>query len=689
MQYWLANYRSLAVRFTVSILTACLLAACGGGGGSNSSSSGNRNNAQQEEAPLPETPAEDEVDDISDAIGGEMYNRSAEYPDSVNLPLQFITTLGGKKLSARVTLPADEDGNPLPGPFPVILTQSAYNTNLLSQLLGVLPGNGLLGVNDSFLVRRGYAQVAVDALGTGASEGGWELLGEEEQIGFADAVDWVDTQPWSNGKLGVAGVSYMAISSLFAAQRRPDSIDAVFASLPMGDAMRGTVGVGGLINGLFMSTWMTITHTTATQNLTTALANPQYMSQIMGATQEHVDQLDSYHIPLIDAALDGAPQYTYDGEFWQLRSPITHMDQITAPTFILGALHDIFQRDEPLLYEMLANNGVDSRLVIYNGTHFINFVSTHIGNEQVAPIDFLLLQWFDKHLKELDSGTENIPAVVQHVKNYPTESTPEEFQNDSYATTTAWPHPQAYAERWYLRGDGSLTREPAEEDETQHTMTNPEHPVGSAHNSDGLLVFELIINDGTKCSRSFEQWTLGLTLPKSCFSNSDKTQQQKVIYETAPMEEDYYINGPIQADIWIDSTVTEAVVSVQVEELSEKQSLPITNGQLLASGREVDLEHARFLNGEMIQPYHYFTEETSQPLVPGEIVKMQIEIFPTSAIIRKGNKLRIAISPSNQAQAMLNYPRQAEAEGGTTTLHISPQHPSSVVLPIVPTSALN
>ncbi|HVK99214.1 MAG TPA: CocE/NonD family hydrolase C-terminal non-catalytic domain-containing protein, partial [Dongiaceae bacterium] len=158
---------------------------------------------------------------------------------------------------------------------------------------------------------------------------------------------------------------------------------------------------------------------------------------------------------------------------------------------------------------------------------------------------------------------------------------------------------------------------------------------------------------------------------------------------TEPMEEDYYINGPIQADIWIDSTVTEAVVAVQVEELSSKQSLPITNGQLLASVRTVDESRSRFMDGEMIQPYHYLTEEKAQWLVPGEVVKMSIEIFPTSAIIRKGNKLRIAISPSNQAQGMMNYPRQDLARGGVTTIHIGPNTPSSVVLPVVPTSALN
>lgn len=688
-------------RSCVVAIASCVLIACSGGNGSSAPAAQPR---VSQDTPASDTPAsdtpedagdheipplDDDSDDAIDAIGGSHYFRPAEYRYAVNLPLQFVEMSTGKKLSVRVTLPANEKGEPAPGPFPVILTQSGYNTNLLSYLFMGTPGNLMLGATDPFVVKRGYAQVAVDALGTGASEGGWELFGEEEQIGFADMVDWVHEQPWSNGKVGVAGVSYMAISSLFAAQRRPDSIDAVFASLPMGDAMRGIVGTGGLLNAHFMSTWMRITQILSTQNVQTALANPKHMAHLMNVNKEHVAQIESYYMPLIDDALWNAPYVTYDGEFWRTRSPLEHIDQIKAPTMIFGALHDLFQRDEPLLYENLSSRGIDARLVIYNGSHFPNFVTSHVGNNAVAPIDFLMLQWFDKYLKGMDTGTENIPQVVQFVKNYPTESTPEEFRNDSFATTTTWPHPQAAAERWHLRGDGSLTRAVPGEDEPGHTMTNPEHPFGRAYRSDGLLGFEVHINDGTECSRSYEQWILGLTLPKACFSNADKSTQQRLTFETAPMAEDFYINGPIQADIWIDSTVTEAVVAVQVEELSDKQSLPITNGQLLASMRAVDESRSRFMSGEMIHPFHYFTEEKSQLLVPGEVVKMQVEIFPTSAIIRKGNRLRIAISPSNQAQGMLNYPRQALAEGGVTTIHNSPQYPSSIVLPVVPTSALN
>lgn len=681
-------------RGILAALVSLALAACSGEDGDAGPTGDRGAQNPTPETPSTETPDTESPDNGKDPgvsdIGVKIYERAAEYPQAVDLPLQFVTMSTGKKLSVRVTVPADATGSPIEGAFPVILTQAGYNTNLLSLMFMGTPGNLMLGASDPFIVRRGYVQVAVDALGTGASEGGWELFGEEEQTGFADMVDWTRQQAWSNGKLGVAGVSYMGISALFAAQRRPDDIDAVFASLPMGDAMRAIVGTGGLINGVFMSKWMQITQFLSTQNVPTALANPRYMSQLVQTTQEHTDQVDRYFIPLINDALNGESYVTYDSDFWRVRSPLENMDKIKAPTFIFGALHDLFQRDEPLLYEALKRNGNDARLVIYNGSHFPNFVTSHAGMGAVPPIDMLMLQWFDHYLRGMDTASQDIPSVVQYVKNYPTPSTPAKYSNDSFSSTTDWPHPLATPARWYLHGDGSLTQTAPTTNEPVHVMTNPEPAELSAANSSGLLTFEVKIKDGTECSRSFEQWTLGLALPETCFSNSEAMEQERLIFETAPMEEDYYINGPIQADIWLEASVPDTVVGVWVEEVSDNQSLPITNGQLLASVRAVDVERSRFLQGEMIQPMHYFTEDKVQYLTPGEVVKLQIEVFPTSAIIRKGNRLRIALSPSNQAQGGLNFPRQDMMPAGAiTTLHNSARYPSSVVLPIVPTSALN
>ncbi|MCG8535162.1 MAG: CocE/NonD family hydrolase [Pseudomonadales bacterium] len=681
-------------RLTTLFILLFGLAACGG----NSSDSSNTSTRSAEVSTTPQSqpnaqPAPESSDDELEEtpptpeaaiLGG--YKRPAEYPKIEVFPMQYIPTTSGHNISVRVTLPADENGDPLEGPFPVILVQSAYNVGMISVL--PMPGGVLLGSPDPYMVRRGYAMVAVDVIGGGSSEGGWEMLGAEEQSGYGDVVDWIQQQPWANGDIGVAGASYMAITSLFTAQQRPNDIKAVFASVPMGDSQRGTVGTGGLLNGVFMSHWLVLTQMTSTQNLITALQHSDLKSIIDGATQQHIDQIDDYYLPIIEKTIHGDPEVTYDSEFWRTRSPIEGMDKIQAPTFIMGALNDIFQRDEPLLYELLKDR-VDTRLMIFNGDHVGHFLQAFPGTDKTDPIQNIILQWFDKHLKGYDTGTENIPPVTQYVKHH------KKGTLRGFATTTDWPHPAAQPERWYLHGDKSLSQQAPFEEEPTNSMEVGEFAEYSYGKNDAGTLLRLHVEpkDGTKCSPSYVQWTLGFAglfkAPK-CHWDNRQLEKNALNYQTEPMAEDYYINGPLQADLWVSSTVTDAVVSVRIDEVTPWGNVnPITNGLLLASMRAVDESRSRYLFGEMIQPYHYFTQDKEQFLEPGVPTKMQVEIFPTSAIIRKGHRLRVSIAPSNQAQGMLNVPRRERAKDGITTIHNSPQFPSSLVVPMVPTSELN
>ena len=638
-----------------------------------------------------ETTPPDTETPTPDPVGFDQpYDRPIQYAGVASMPLQYITTSTGKRLGVYVSFPASEDGEPAEGPFPVIMVQSAYNLSIsASSLTG--GGSILTGAPDPFLIKRGYAVVSVDALGTGVSEGGWELLGAAEQQAYGEAVDWVEQQPWFNGRLGLAGVSYMGISALYTAQQRPDSVHAIFADVPMGDSQRGTVGIGGTFNALFMSTWMILTHALTTQNIPAALLNPSLYSIIAGATREHINQIDSYYLPLLDDAFYGEDYLSYDGEFWRTRSPIHQIDKVKAPTFITGALQDIFQRDAGLLYEKLKQN-TDTRLIIYDGDHTNHVINLFPGGSNSDPLMNLMLQWFDHYLLGMDTGIETIPPVTQYVKN----ANP--LLGYGYASTTDWPHPEAAPERWYLHGDKTLSRYAPETAGPTDTMTTPPFAELEYYkNSNGsLLVFNVKINDGTDCSIGYRQWTLGGGAfiagdpLNPCFYENSQIEANALNYDSAPMDEDYYINGPIQADIWVSTTARDAVLSVRVDEVSTETGrvTSLSNGLLLATARAVDEQRSRYLQGEMIQPYHYLTKETVQPVEPGEVIKMQVEIFPTSALIRKGNKLRVSLSPSNQAQGVLNYPQRERAKDGITTIHNSPEYPSSLVVPVVPLSAL-
>ena len=291
--------RMLVVGWGIVLITGC---GAGSSGGGDASAGDNepRTLVQSESGALNDTVENLPVieDEQAAAVGGSaLYDRPADYPRVHIAPMRYIPISSGQQLGMRLALPADEQGNPLPGPFPVILVQSGYNIGLMS--FAAAPGGVMLGIPDSYLVRRGYAMVSVDVIGGGISQGGWELFGTKEQIGYGDTVDWVKAQPWCDGNIGVAGASYMGITSLFTAQQRPDDIKAVFASVPLGDAKRGIVGTGGMLNAVFMGEWMTLTHLTSTQNIPLMLLQPELMTEVMSATREHIDHIDSYYIPLI------------------------------------------------------------------------------------------------------------------------------------------------------------------------------------------------------------------------------------------------------------------------------------------------------------------------------------------------------------------------------------------------------
>jgi putative CocE/NonD family hydrolase len=625
------------------------------------------------------------------------YTRPADYPRVLTLPLQFIPLKSGQQLAVLVSVPADSAGNAVPGSFPVILTQNAYRIglgNLVGSTILPIDNTLLIGGVDKFMIKRGYVSVSVDVLGTGLSGGEWKLIDSDEQEAYGEAVDWVLEQTWCNGSIGAAGTSYLSITAMLTAAQRNPAIKAVFAQMPLGDPYRGTILTGGLANAVFLGAWAPLTQQLSIHNGLALHRYPQYAQQIESATQQHEAEINDALLPIVDQALAGGTGYaTDDGDFWSTRSPLEVAGNIEVPTFIIGGSHDIFQRDEPLLYEQLKNK-VTTKLLIMEGGHaetlFASAFNTDRFRHGGAPSTVvLLLQWFDQYLKGIATGADKVPNVTQYVSGY---------GRYRFASTTDWPHPRATARRYYLHGNMSLSRVQPANGEMTHTVAEPEAVsvvVGASRNGKRLEAVFPPLHDGSNCSMSYQQWTLGvaplLLGEKSCYhdDNTVEDAQKALEYQTATLLRDWYINGPIEADIWMSTTATQAALSVRVDDVQpDGTAVPLTNGLQAASFRAVDTARSRYMNGEMIQPWHPFTIASILPVVPGQPMLIPVEIFPTAALLRAGHRLRIAISASNQAQGIWIGLDADNARGGITTIYNEPQHPSSVVLPVVPVTAL-
>lgn len=610
---------------SATLVTAfSLLAACGGAGDSSDHSSGIGNETGAKQAWF-------------------QYQRAEEAPGTVSLTGLKISLRDGVQLSASVALPADADGNALPGPFPVVLTQTGYNKSVPA-----------IPASNAFLVRHGYAHLSVDVRGTGMSGGTWEAFGENEQADYLEVIDWAAKQSWSNGQVGTWGASFMAITQLFTAAHQHPAHKAVFAIVPMGDAYRDIVFSGGQVNIGFIPLWM---------GLVTGLGllpvEPD--PQLPLVLAEHLlGALTQFQVPVIAQAAVGLGGQNYDSEFWRTRSPLEYTDRIRVPTFVVGGLNDIFQRGEPLLYEALKGH-TTSKLLIGPWQHLGGSMGEGLPRDNVPDLDSIALMWFDRYLKGMGNRAESVPNVTQYL-----------WGEERYSTAADWPHPQARPERWYLRGDQSLSRAaPAADESSRIALQQP---------INGL------------CSTSTSQWTAGLLgatqLP--CFSDNRLNEALlELSYTSEPMAEDYYFNGPIQADLWVSSTGTDAGVLVRVTEVTaDGVSHERSNGILTASFRAVDEARSRKLGGQMIQPWHAYTEASRQPLVAGEPTLLPVEVFPTSVVIKKGNRLRITVSGSDFPHGLPPVTDLVDQALGLITFYSDAAHPSSVLLPAVPVSAI-
>ena len=153
-----------------------------------------------------------------------------------------IPMLDGAKLRANVFRPERE------GRFPVIMCAHPYGKDVLPKIspFGYLPiaryrfmrqpdpirfsaYTSWEAPDPSYWVPKGYAVVNVDLRGFGTSDGAGTFLSDQEAVDYAEVIEWAGAQPWSSGRVGLNGVSYLAISQWKVAALRPKSLAAICA----------------------------------------------------------------------------------------------------------------------------------------------------------------------------------------------------------------------------------------------------------------------------------------------------------------------------------------------------------------------------------------------------------------------------------------------------------------------------
>src|SRR6195256_944068 len=133
--------------------------------------------------------------------------------DDVTVPLR-----DGVRLLADVIRPQVD------GRFPALIAASPYPRQI--QDLGAPMGFIEAGASD-FFVPRGYVHVIANCRGTGGSGGTFGFFDSQERRDMHDLVEWAAAQPWSNGNVGMTGISYFAGTQMEAAVERPPHLKAI------------------------------------------------------------------------------------------------------------------------------------------------------------------------------------------------------------------------------------------------------------------------------------------------------------------------------------------------------------------------------------------------------------------------------------------------------------------------------
>jgi putative CocE/NonD family hydrolase len=562
------------------------------------------------------------------------YDRPAQYAVAVDQHVS-IPMSDGVLLNAVIRRPD------APGRFPVIVTITPYNGT-----------NGAISVDNDYLVQRGYVQVIVDVRGTGQSQGTWDDLGTREQRDGYEAVEWAAAQPWSNGIVGMWGASYMAISQLFTAAQQPPHLKAIFPIVPMSDSYRDMVFPGGQNNTGFIPLWLGLVSGGALVPPDYALdGNTADLARALGELGQHALNMPGFAANWELQNMAG--NTAYDGPGWKTTSPLEVVDRIRVPTFVVGGEHDIFQRGEPLIYERLKKR-VPTRLLIGPWTHTEGSSGAGLPADGVPSLDSIALRWFDQYLKGVQTNISAIPNVTQYV-----------LGAGRWETGTDWPDPSLFPSRLYLASGNTLDPAPPTIPSTPDTFL--QNPVSGV------------------CTQSTSQWSAGLLAAVPCTTDNRLDEATSgVSYTTAPLAQDLQFNGPLFADVWVSTTASDAVVTVRVTDVApDGTSTELTDGWLAGSFRALDSSRSRFVNNQLMQPWHPFTQASILPVPAGEPIELPIEIFPTDALISAGHRLRLYVGPNDFPHAVPPVSQLTGSLGGVVQVVHDAQHASYLELPKV------
>lgn len=560
----------------------------------------------------------------------------------------------GVRLYADVYWP---DG---PGPFPVLLQRTPYNKILARAMLDPLKA-----------AEQGFAVVIQDTRGRYTSEGEFYAFRDEPLDGY-DTVEWAAAQPWSSGKIGMFGSSYVGATQWLAAKTQPPHLNAIMPRITASNYHEGWAYQGGAFELGFNVSWTLLQLTLANfQNLAARL---DLSSDRRQALLETIDAMEPAFrtLPLkgLPHLQDGLADYFYDwlahpsyDDYWKQWCIEDSHHQISTPAYHIGGWYDIFLGGTIRNYLGMREHGAteDARrgqkLIIgpwqhgaargpgIAGEHYFGLGSDPLSID----LDGMHFRWFDYWLKGIDNGILDEPPVRLFVMG-----------DNVWRDEWAWPLERAQSVNYYfhsqgkansLRGNGTLSPQAPADEPPDAFLYNPADPVPT--------------QGGPLCCNAY-------FLPNGAFDQRDIEMREDVlVYSTPPLERDIEVTGPITVTLWAATSATDTDFTAKlVDVCADGCARNLTEGIIRARYRE--------------------STSAPSPVEPGEVYRYTIDLWATSNVFKQGHQIRVEVSSSNFPRFDRNtntgntIAEDAGFQPAMQTILHNAQYPSHITLSIVP-----
>lgn len=579
----------------------------------------------------------------------------------------------GVRLATDVYHPTLE-GERAPGPFPTLLTRTAYGRES--------------GGEAPELARRGYVVLVQDVRGRFDSEGTFYPYINDAADGN-DTAAWILDQSWSDGRIGAFGSSYTANSANAMASTSPDGLAAVFVTVGGSNYWEDAAGYGGAWQPLHNLGWA-LGHASDEFERISA-PPPEFM--ILSDAYDNLwnwllKPVESHQIPL-SAMPEWAGFYqdwakeTSFGPYWQQSGFFLEnaYDAIArVPIFQLGGWYDLFLKGTLRNFRGVHEAGGRAHLVVGPWSHSRGRspepFGFHVdfGPEAASPplLDYQL-RWFDRWLgdgPEAFPGEAPVRFFVMGGGDGHRTSTGALFHGGHWRTESNWPPPDVELTPYYLHADGTLSaQEPGEGPPSEYSF-DPSDPVPTLGGNMTHTNFMTPVGPTDQRCRAEYLACRGDELPLAARSDV-------LVFESEPLEQDVEVTGPLRARLWIASSAPDTDFTAKlVDVYPPSEDFPHGFAMNVADG----IIRARYRN----------SLEHAEALEAGRVYEVEIDLAATSNLFQAGHRIRIDISSSNFPRFDVNpntgQPTNSHTYQQTSRNRIyhDPEHPSHIMLPIIP-----